>query len=909
MSFKRTARARIQQGLQGRGRLVASLAVAAALVGAFGGSVARAALPTAAVYDAVPGVLPPNMPSLGFQATQTSELGDYVHLAGTNRVLGTVTVTMSDWALHSDYPSLDSSGWTHPITLNVYDSGTPLGPGALLRTMTRTFTIPWRPAADPTCAGGTAWRASDGQCYNGVAFTVAFDLGSSLTTLSDDVVVSVAYNTQSYGANPLGAAGPYNSLNVGLRGSASIGADDNADNLFWRTSTAGSYADHGVGGVGTLREDSDWSPNGTLPIRITAAPLAPDDAYVNAAWASVPSGSDPDGSDAAGQMGYDAFATIQDALDAVAAGGTVHVAAGVYPENLTVAKSVALKGAARTATITGSMSITAPNVTVDGFTLTNPTGTNAVTVSGVSGARITNNDIRNIGGSGTTVNATGPVQAIYVLANNAVDVSGIVISGNSISHVRSSGVGSGKSIKAIFVGDSTGATNVSATITANTLTDIVSSGWGAYGILVNHGTHGSGSSSVDIESNTIGTLSGTYVHAIGLEGDTPHARVIGNRIGNLIDSTPLPAPDTEALRFEDNPHAGQATVTGNSWAGGASFGIVVAGSAVGPVTAAGNWWGSSAAADVLSHSVGSVIARPWCVDSTCSILSDNTDLMSLSVSGATLSPGFSGSTSNYNVSVGNGVSAVTVDATAHAGAVVAIDGGATLHTGENTVTVSVTAADGATKAYTVVVDRAAAAASGGAARSSNADLAGLSLSSGTLAPGFTPSTTSYYASVGNSVTTISVSATAAGPGAGVSTSGGSALNVGGNTLTVKVTAADGAVKMYTVTVVRAAAPVVVGSPLRDTQAPAKPTVKASVRGRNLYLRIRSWDNLALAFYLTSFNGHVVSRSAHGNVVLAIGRPVAVRVTAVDEAGNKSKPSARISIVRTGDRSHPFKLAG
>ena len=66
---------------------------------------ARAAPPATIVYDAIPNPLPTNMPSQPFQAQQTSEFGDYVHLAGTNRLLRTVTVTMSDWALYSDYSS------------------------------------------------------------------------------------------------------------------------------------------------------------------------------------------------------------------------------------------------------------------------------------------------------------------------------------------------------------------------------------------------------------------------------------------------------------------------------------------------------------------------------------------------------------------------------------------------------------------------------------------------------------------------------------------------------------------------------------------------------------------------------------------------------------------------------------
>ena len=55
--------------------------------------------------------------------------------------------------------------------------------------MTQTSTIPWRPAADPTCLGGTAWRAGNGQCYNGLAFNITFDLSSLNVTLPNDVIV------------------------------------------------------------------------------------------------------------------------------------------------------------------------------------------------------------------------------------------------------------------------------------------------------------------------------------------------------------------------------------------------------------------------------------------------------------------------------------------------------------------------------------------------------------------------------------------------------------------------------------------------------------------------------------------------------------------------------------------------
>jgi hypothetical protein len=250
---------------------------AAVLVAAMSVSLAAgSAFAAGPAYDATPSPLPPNVASLGFEATSTSEFGDYVHLAGINRDLTTVAVTMSDWALHSDYPSYPAAGWSHPITVNVYSDhlGANGAPDTLLATTTENVSIPWRPEADPTCPNPTAWRADNGQCYNGLAFNATFDLSSLNVTLPNDVIVGVAYDTADYGASPIGSPGPYNSLNVGVPNgqTASVGTDDNADNVFWNTSFAGFYADGGAAGVGAFREDTNWAPNGTVAIRINAAP-------------------------------------------------------------------------------------------------------------------------------------------------------------------------------------------------------------------------------------------------------------------------------------------------------------------------------------------------------------------------------------------------------------------------------------------------------------------------------------------------------------------------------------------------------------------------------------------------------------------------------------------------------------
>lgn len=215
------------------------------------------------VYNNIPSPLPPNVPSLGFQATQTAEFGDYVIFAGSDRRAASATVTMSDWALHSTYPTMPAAGFNHDITFNIYavdHSGPTPAVGALLGSVTQTFLIPWRPEPTPTC--GTKWLASDNNCYNGLAFKITFDLRSLALTLPNEVIYGVAYNTNTWGYDPIGQPGPYESLNVGLAVvPPTVGTDAETDALFWNTMTPANYTDGGAGGVGIFRRDDNWTPH------------------------------------------------------------------------------------------------------------------------------------------------------------------------------------------------------------------------------------------------------------------------------------------------------------------------------------------------------------------------------------------------------------------------------------------------------------------------------------------------------------------------------------------------------------------------------------------------------------------------------------------------------------------------
>lgn len=211
------------------------------------------------VYDSL-GPSVPNLPSLGYQATSTSEFGDRIGFGAGPRGLDSVTVRMSNWALRSTYAGnplyTDPAGYNHNLTFNIYGAGTGSLPGVIIATKTINSLIPWRPEADPTCPGGTAWRASNGSCYNGMAFDVVFDFSSLGIVLPEEVVFGLAFNTNTWGYNPIGVAGPYESLNFGVSAAATVGTDLDTDAVFWNTAHQPFLT---TGTAGVFGQDTAWA--------------------------------------------------------------------------------------------------------------------------------------------------------------------------------------------------------------------------------------------------------------------------------------------------------------------------------------------------------------------------------------------------------------------------------------------------------------------------------------------------------------------------------------------------------------------------------------------------------------------------------------------------------------------------
>jgi formylglycine-generating enzyme required for sulfatase activity len=201
----------------------------------------------------------------------------------------------------------------------------------------------------------------------------------------------------------------------------------------------------------------------------------------------------------------------------------------------------------------------------------------------------------------------------------------------------------------------------------------------------------------------------------------------------------------------------------------------------------------------------------------------NANLASLELSAGTLSPSFDKDTTAYTAEVAYTASSITVTPEADASSstitinnkAAESDSAGTVdlpNTGSkvNVITIAVTGSDKVTtKTYTVSVTRTAG--------SSNATLANLVLSEGTLSPAFAAATTAYTAEVPYTTTKLTVTPAIAGVDASVKVNGaavtsGSAsaeialLNTGStvNTITILVTAQDGTQQAYTVNVTRTA---------------------------------------------------------------------------------------------------------
>lgn len=160
----------------------------------------------------------------------------------------------------------------------------------------------------------------------------------------------------------------------------------NAENNYYGSSVLATVQSRIVG------NEVDYSPYYVDAAKTMLSNSNPTQLYVGNGYS--------DGNADGHAFSFDAFASVADALNAATAGDTIYVKAGTYTENLTINKSVTLSGDPATPAnvkIYGTHTISADNVTFDGFQLSPGMGASgtAVTVdtsgSAVSGTTLTHN--------------------------------------------------------------------------------------------------------------------------------------------------------------------------------------------------------------------------------------------------------------------------------------------------------------------------------------------------------------------------------------------------------------------------------------------------------------------------------------------------------------------------------------
>ena len=333
--------------------------------------------------------------------------------------------------------------------------------------------------------------------------------------------------------------------------------------------------------------------------------------------------------------------TIQAAITKASIGDTINVAAGTtYAESLTINKALILQGAGRdVTTVTGTHTITANDVVIDGFKLQG-TGSTVVTIddtTAISGGAISNNKLLGgydgirVGGSGASHGGVrnveikdniitgntkkgirfyaGPDYTVQVIGN--ITVSGNEITSNGDSGISTYGDGHNTIINNIITSNTGNGISVKYddgdVISGNTVTGNAAMGINMHQVtnsLVENNTVSDHVSTGVVTtfwggSVTAGKGSAIYIHENSYDNTIRLNTLVDNKIGVLVNRE-VAGTDPSSNSINDNK------ITGNT-----VYGIQNA--LVDPSTsvdATENYWGESNP-DFNTIVLGNVTYDPW----------------------------------------------------------------------------------------------------------------------------------------------------------------------------------------------------------------------------------------------------------------------------------------------------------
>lgn len=239
---------------------------------------------------------------------------------------------------------------------------------------------------------------------------------------------------------------------------------------------------------------------------------------------------------AASVDGVGVFSSIQDAVDAASDGDTVEVSAGTYAESVTVSTAnVTLEGPnagtpgdvnrGAEAIVEGSVSITASNVTVDGFTVQ----AGSAPLIDLKDSSATEYTVTN-----NVLNASSGTTAVYAKADSGLLANNTVVAGGTSNY-------------GVRIGDATGVTVVDNTFVQEAVPESSSST--PQGLLLSS-TH-----DTDVRNNTFyGAESGQAVLVSNNAGNSSAVTVADNRVDGFANGVFL---------YENADEIKDVSVTGN----------------------------------------------------------------------------------------------------------------------------------------------------------------------------------------------------------------------------------------------------------------------------------------------------------------------------------------------------------
>ena len=285
-------------------------------------------------------------------ATISGGVGSNVTAVTENSTTSALTVSTTALTVNSGGTTLTNVAGTKILTV----SGGVTGTGNLVLNNNSTLASGITFSTNPINNIGTITNSGTGSG----TLTISGGVGSNVTAVTENsttsaLTISGALTVNSDGTtltNNNSSGSSLLTVSGGVNGTGNLVLNNNSaiyhgitlsTNLINNTGTitnsgTGSGSVLISGGVGSnvtaIIQNSTTSALTTIGTNV----------YVNASWAGMSFGADPDGAGPATDFGGDSFATIQDGVTGVSSGVTVNVAAGMYNENLIIDKQLTLLG-------------------------------------------------------------------------------------------------------------------------------------------------------------------------------------------------------------------------------------------------------------------------------------------------------------------------------------------------------------------------------------------------------------------------------------------------------------------------------------------------------------------------------------------------------------------------------------